>query len=224
MILPFKKDNCCIFDFDSTLVSLETLDFLIEKSGVSAEEIKIITDKAMGGKMSFFESLSKRFEKINLNRKDISRLRLEIVDFITEGVREFLKTLEDSHDFYIISGGFLEIIYPVADELGIARSNCFANDFVYEGEKIIGFNANNLLSQDGGKVKVAKEKIIGPNNYKNIFMIGDGYTDFEVSKSIKEVIFCGFGGHVVREIVQKEAKNFFFDFIKILSFISEKTR
>ena len=215
------KNNCCIFDFDSTLVSIETLDFLIEKSGVSADAIKAITDQAMGGKMSFFESLSKRFANINLTKSDISSLQNEVTNFITDGVREFLEVLKDTHDFYIISGGFLDVIYPAADALGIPRQHCFANDFVYEGDKITGFNAKNPLSQDGGKVGVAGTHIIEPNNYQNIFMIGDGYTDFEVSKAYEQVTFCGFGGHVVRELVQNQAQHFFTDFTTMLRFIND---
>lgn len=220
--LPSKNNSCCIFDFDSTLVSIETLDFLIEQSGANSEEIKAITDNAMGGKMSFNESLKRRFAKANLSRTDISNLQNQISNFISDGVKEFLQSLKETHDFYIISGGFLEIIHPAADAIGIAKENCFANQLIFEGDKVIGFNDQNLLAHDGGKVKVAEEKIIKPNNYRNIFMIGDGYTDFEVSKSNKAVTFCGFGGHVVRESVKKEAENFFENFDQILRFIREK--
>ena len=222
MKLPMKKDNCCIFDFDSTLVSIETLDFLIEQSGVDADKIKTITDNAMGGKMSFSDSLKKRFESVDLDKSNIAALQNKISNFITNGIQDFLKDLLPTHDFYIISGGFLEIIYPAAETLGISKENCFANEFIYEGEKIIGFNDQNLLAKDGGKVKVAEENIIKPNNYQNIFMIGDGYTDFEVSKSNPNITFCGFGGHVVRDLVKQEAEHFFYDFSQMLTFIKEK--
>lgn len=221
--LPMKKDNCCIFDFDSTLVSIETLDFLIEQSGADASKIKAITDNAMGGKMSFSDSLKRRFENLDLNKSNIAALQQQISDFITDGIKEFLKDLESTHDFYIISGGFLDIIYPAAETLGIAKDNCFANEFLYEGEKVIGFNDQNLLAQDGGKVKVAETNIIKPNNYKNLFMIGDGYTDFEVSKSNPNITFCGFGGHVVRDLVKQEAEHFFDAFPQMLTFIKERS-
>lgn len=221
-IKKMKKDNCCIFDFDSTLVSIETLDFLIEKSGVDANRIKTITDTAMGGKMSFSDSLTKRFESVNLTKSDIAALQDQISDFITDGIPNFLQDLESTHDFYIISGGFLDVIYPAAEKLGITKENCFANDFLYENDKVIGFNDQNLLSQDGGKVKIAEKNIIKPNNYQNIFMIGDGYTDFEVSKSNSDITFCGFGGHVIREKVKQEAEHFFNSFSQMLTFIKEK--
>lgn len=222
MTLPHNKNNCCIFDFDSTIVSIETLDFLIEQSGADAKAIQAITDQAMGGKMSFSESLKRRFANIDLTKSDITTLQSTISDYITDGLKDFLQELQPTHDFYIISGGFLDIIYPAADTLGIARDNCFANDFVYNNDKITGFNEQNLLAGDGGKVKVANEKIIKPNHYQNIFMIGDGYTDFEVSKSNPNITFCGFGGHVVRKLVQKEAPNFFHNFEQMLRFIKQK--
>jgi D-3-phosphoglycerate dehydrogenase / 2-oxoglutarate reductase len=221
---PSKNNSCCIFDFDSTLVSIETLDFLIEQSGADAKEIQSITNNAMGGKMSFSDSLRKRFEKANLTKSHIANLQNQISSFISDGVKEFLKSLESTHDFYIISGGFLEIIYPAAQTLGIAKDHCFANELLFEGDKVTGFNHQNILAHDGGKVKVAEEKIIKPNNYQHIFMIGDGYTDLEVSKSNKAITFCGFGGHVVRESVKKEADNFFDDFSQMLSFVREKSQ
>lgn len=222
--LPHNKNNCCIFDFDSTLVSIETLDFLIEESGVDASAIKAITDTAMGGKMSFADSLSKRFDSVHLTKADITNLQHRISQFVSDGVREFLQALETTHDFYIISGGFLEVIYPAAEALGIPKEHCFANDFMFEGDNVVGFNRANLLAQDGGKVKVAEANILKPNNYQHIFMIGDGYTDFEVSKSNPLITFCGFGGHVVRPAVKAEAEHFFHDFASMLHFVKEKSQ
>ena len=48
-----------VFDFDSTLMDGETLEFLAEELGIKSE-IKEITDKAMLGELDFFESLTKR--------------------------------------------------------------------------------------------------------------------------------------------------------------------
>lgn len=224
MTLPHSKNNCCIFDFDSTLVSIETLDFLIEQSGVDAKAIKAITDSAMGGKMSFSDSLKKRFEQIHLTQSDIAKLQSQISNYLSQGIQEFLQALKETHDFYIISGGFLDIIYPAADTLGIARDHCFANDFIYENNQVVGFNEQNILAGDGGKVKIAEEKILKPNHYHNVFMIGDGYTDFEVSKSNSAITFCGFGGHVVRPLVKQEAQHFFYDFASMLQFVKENSK
>ncbi len=213
------KNKCAIFDFDSTLVAIETLDFLIAKTSKNHSEVEKITQAAMSGKMSFADSLCQRFAEINLKKDDVNQLKNEICNYITDGFLVGLKSLENEFDFYIISGGFLEIIYPVADKLSIPRQNCFANNFIYEGDKIIGFDAENILAQNGGKPKIVK-KILEKKSYQKTFMIGDGYTDLEVFKEIHEVVFCGFGGHVVRDSVVKEAKNFFYKVDDLISFLA----
>ena len=217
--LPAMKNNfCCIFDFDSTLVAIETLDFLIANTAKNhASEIEEVTKLAMGGKMTFADSLRLRFASANFEKSDVEKLKEEICNHITQGFAEFFAELKN-FDFYIISGGFLEIIYPVAKKFNIPKEHCFANEFRYEGNKITGFDEKNIMAQNGGKPKIVAE-ILKKNPYEKIFMIGDGYTDLEVSKAIPEVIFCGFGAHATRESVKKEAQNFFYDVASLKKFI-----
>lgn len=215
------KNNCAIFDFDSTLVSIETLDFLIAKTAANQkDEIEKITNAAMGGKMTFADSLRTRFAHIKLTKSDIDNLKAEICSYITSGFVAGLQSLKNDFDFYIISGGFLEIIYPAADALGIERTNCFANNFVYENDRVIGFDAENILAQNGGKPKIVAQ-ILGQKSYQKVFMIGDGYTDLEVAKANSSVIFCGFGEHAASESVIKEAPNFFYNVNDLMAFLQQ---
>ena len=48
-----------VFDFDSTLMDGETLEFLAKEMGIESH-IKAITDRAMNGQLDFFESLIER--------------------------------------------------------------------------------------------------------------------------------------------------------------------
>ena len=130
-----------------------------------------------------------------------------------------LKLHEDS-DIYIVSGGFLEIIHTVANTLNISQINCFANQFIYNGNDVIGFNKDNALSDNGGKPKIVHE-ILDKHLYQRIFMIGDGYTDLEVAKEIPSVIFCGYGEHIQRQNVFNESKHFFYNFADLTQFIVE---
>ncbi|MES2961714.1 MAG: HAD-IB family phosphatase [Pseudomonadota bacterium] len=213
------NSNCAIFDFDSTLVSIETLDFLIAKTSQNqAEKVEEITKLAMNGKMTFADSLRARFANSHITKSEIEELKSEICNYITEGFISGIKQLKFTFDIYIISGGFLEIIYPVAEKLGIAKENCFANNFIYEGEKIIGFDQSNIMAQNGGKPKIVAQ-ILEKKSYEKIFMIGDGYTDLEVAKANPDVTFCGFGEHAAREAVIKESPNFFYNVGDLIKFL-----
>ena len=48
-----------VFDFDSTLMDGETIDFYAKELGIE-KEISTITKKAMAGELDFFESLTSR--------------------------------------------------------------------------------------------------------------------------------------------------------------------
>lgn len=219
MRLRAMKSKCAIFDFDSTLVAIETLDFLIAKTSKNqANKIEEITQMAMNGKMTFADSLRTRFTNINLTKSEIEELKSDICNYITKGFVEGLNEIKSEFDFYIISGGFLEIIYPVADKFGIASQDCFANNFIYDGEKVIGFDEKNILAQNGGKPKIV-EQILAKKSYAKIFMVGDGYTDLEVAKANPKVTFCGFGAHAARESVICEAENFFYNVEDLISFL-----
>jgi len=219
LLLPQNKKKCCIFDFDSTLVSIETLDFLISKSASQQKnEVEKITNLAMSGKMTFADSLKMRFANIKLTKSDIEKLKIEICNYLTKGFEEGMERLRNEFDIYIISGGFLEIIYPVAQKLTISKDNCFANNFLYQGNEIVGFDEKNVLAQNGGKPKIVAQILAG-KSYEKIFMVGDGYTDLEVAKSDYRVTFCGFGVHVAREAVRQEAKYFFHDVESLVNFI-----
>ena len=67
-----------VFDFDSTLTSVEALDVLAEISLVNnsekdeiINEIVDITNLGIDGKISFTESLEKRIQLLNAKKSDL---------------------------------------------------------------------------------------------------------------------------------------------------------
>ena len=77
----------------------------------------------------------------------------------------------------------------------------------------------NILAQNGGKPKIVAQ-ILAKKSYDKIFMVGDGYTDLEVAKANSKVTFCGFGEHAARDVVIKEAENFFYSTHDLISFLA----
>src|SRR5690606_33292824 len=92
--------------------------------------------------------------------------------------KEFLE--ENSDHIFIISNGFKDFIIPIVTPYGIKEKNVFANEFVYdENGNIVDFNRNNPLSQNNGKPTTIKNL----NLEGDIYVIGDGYTDYEIKAS-----------------------------------------
>ncbi|OGM21150.1 3-phosphoglycerate dehydrogenase [Candidatus Woesebacteria bacterium RIFCSPHIGHO2_01_FULL_38_9b] len=205
-----KKNIYFIIDFDSTFVKVESLDKLAEialKGGPNyfkiTNKISEITKKGMNGEITFPVSLKKRLMLFKANRKHIDLLIKVLKKNITPSVKrnkEFFRKYKDR--IYIISGGFKEYIYPVFKSFGISESHILANEFTYDNKDFItGFKADNLLSQTGGKVK----QIRALNLSGEIYVIGDGFSDFELKKSGDANKFFVFCENVAREKVINSA-------------------
>lgn len=172
-----------VFDFDSTLTSVEGLDVLAEislKNNPERDEvvkkIQEITDLGIDGDISFTDSLSRRIALLKANKSQLG----ELIDFLKTKLSDSVKAnqpfFEKYRDqIYVISCGFKEFIEPVVADLGIAPERVFANTFKYDQDgTIIGFDEANPLSQHNGKVNCLKESGIDGE----IQIIGDGYSDY----------------------------------------------
>jgi len=187
----------CVFDFDSTLMDGETIDFLAKEVGVE-EEVSKITKKAMAGELDFFESLVKR----------VSLLKGLSVDKVDEvchslpymkGAKDTIKELKD-RDFKVVvfSGGFRNATDYAKDILGYDAS--FSNILhskngilsgLVGGDMMFGFSKGDMLQ----RVQV----LLGASMDDTV-VVGDGANDVSMFKYAKtKVAFCA------NEILKKEA-------------------
>ncbi|WP_339703305.1 phosphoglycerate dehydrogenase [Algoriphagus aquimarinus] len=199
-----------IIDFDSTFTQVEALDILGEISllndperEVKLKAIKDITDKGMEGNVSFRDSLIQRIDILKANKAQITDLIAALKQKVSKSFERNKEFLQDNSDnIYIVSNGFKDFIIPIVADYGIHHDNVFANEFVYdESDNIVDFNRDNPLSQNNGKAETIK-KI---NLEGEIYVIGDGYTDYEIKKSGLANKFYAFTENVNRPKVTKEA-------------------
>ena len=195
-----------IIDYDSTFIKVESLDELSKNSKnfnkkIHKEIIKI-TELGMEGKITFSESLNKRLKLIESDKEDVQNTLKVLENQITDSFKEneeFLKKY--SEQIFIVSSGFHELIDPIVTRYGIKKNNIFANNFLYEKNKIIGFNKNNPLSKSHGKVEIVKSL----NLKGKVFVIGDGYTDYEIKRDGYADTFFLFIENIKRDSIIKSA-------------------
>ncbi len=195
-----------VIDFDSTFTKVEGLDELaaIALKGHKDRdkivgEIKAITDKGMAGEIGFADSLNARVALLPANRSHV----MELIEFLMGKISDsfarneaFLR--ENADSVYIVSSGFKDFIVPVAMSMGVLEENIYANTFAYDADgNIIGYDKNNLLSQDKGKVKLLQSL----DFEGDIYAIGDGYTDYELRESGLANKFFAFTENVSRKRV-----------------------
>ena len=202
------------FDVDSTVVSEEGIDVLADHCGAGAE-VAAWTAKAMGGSVPFHEALEARLNLIKPSYSNIEECHVKHPLKLTSGVSDLISKLHQcGADVYLVSGGFRQMINPIADILKITRERVFANNILHDKEgNYVGFDQNEPTSRAGGKAVVVgklKEKF----NYNPLFMIGDGATDMEARPPADA--FIGFGGVIVREKVKQGADWFVTDMQELI--------
>ncbi|CAD5126060.1 DgyrCDS14229 [Dimorphilus gyrociliatus] len=212
VIETFKKADCVCFDVDSTVCTDEGADELAAFMGVG-EQVANLTNQAMGGSMTFRESLEKRLDIMKPDRSTLQKFVTSRPPSLTSGIKELVKRLQDKQVVvYLVSGGFKTIIEPVADSLLIPRENIIANEFIFNDDgSYKDFDRNAPTSASGGKCRVIEQL---KASYSTIVHIGDGVTDMEASPPADA--FIGFGGNKVREAVKKESKWFVMSFDELL--------
>lgn len=204
------KDTYLIIDFDSTFVTVESLDLLADialkgnpRRGKIVSKIQEITRKGMEGEIPFEESLSSRLKLFKINRSNIQSLIRLLKKKVTPSVlrnKEFLKQYKDR--IYIISGGFVEWVSPVAQSFGIDSSHVLANTFVFNNRGVVvDYDRTNPLGASNGKTQRIKKL----NLSGKVYLIGDGHTDLEVKKSGAVDAFVAFTENVYRKNIVKQA-------------------
>ncbi|WP_421895671.1 phosphoglycerate dehydrogenase [Marinoscillum sp.] len=199
-----------VIDFDSTFTRVEALDVLCEISlrgqpdaQESLAKIKEITDLGMEGKISFRESLENRLEILRAHKSHLPELIARLSDQVSDSFqrnKEFVRKY--SGQIYILSNGFKDFIVPIVEHFGITEDRVFANEFTYDEEgNIVGFNKENLLSENNGK----PNKIRSMNLKGEVYVLGDGYTDYEIKKAGIAHKFYAFTENVRRANVLQNA-------------------
>lgn len=205
-----KGKQYFIIDFDSTFTKVEALDILAEISlkddqnkSEGIKKIKDVTDKAMSGNLSFRESLTERIRVLKAHRDHLNELIEKLSKQVSKSFHrngEFISKYKDH--IYIVSNGFKDFIVPIVEKYGIHPENVYANEFKYGSSgQIIGFDDDNLLSKNDGKPnQIRKLNLDG-----EVFVLGDGYTDYEIKKAGLAHKFYAFTENVRRESVLAEA-------------------
>lgn len=164
-------------DVDSTFIQQEAIELLAAKAGV-LKEVSKITDAAMRGELDFEQSLLARVRLLKgLPEMVFDQVRDEIT--LTDGASDLVKLLHSQgHVVSLVSGGFVNIMQPIVDEL-----------------KIDYFRANTLEVVDGvltGQVlgsivdRAAKAQALtdfaldAQVDMENTVAIGDGANDLDM--------------------------------------------
>ncbi|HOO09599.1 MAG TPA: phosphoglycerate dehydrogenase [Cyclobacteriaceae bacterium] len=205
-----KPNTYFVIDFDSTFTKVEAFDVLADislKGHPEKETIKRqimdLTNQGMEGSLSFRESLKKRLELLSPNKSHLEQLVTVLKGLVSDSFKRNKAFFEKSNgNIYIISNGFHAFIDPIVTEYGVKKENIFANQFHFNDKgEVTGFDESNPLSSNNGKVELLKRL----NLPGDVYVIGDGYTDYEIKHSGLANKFFAFTENVERGNVLSKA-------------------
>jgi phosphoserine phosphatase len=198
------------FDCDSTLTTIEGIDFLAEETG-AGKRVEEITRQAMNGEMGFRDALRMRLRAVQPTLPQVEKLGRTYREHVFPGAEELIRKLQRQWraKILIISGGFSQAIEPLARSLGIPAENVSAIPlYFYTDGSYKGFNDSHPLAHNDGKARVLRaEKQRNPD--RRIVMTGDGTTDLAAWEDGAADHFIGFGGVHARPAVKAKAPVFF---------------
>jgi len=172
--LDRRGQHLVVIDVDSTLIQNEVIDLIAEHAGVG-EQVAQITEQAMAGELDFVAALRARvalLKGLPVSVLDEVRTRLRL----TPGARTLCRTLNTlGYRVCLVSGGFAEVIMPIADELGIddVRANHLGVRDGYLTGEVVGV----IVDRQGKKAALEEfaEKYEIP--MRRTIAIGDGAND-----------------------------------------------
>ncbi len=181
-------NKLAVFDFDSTLMDGETIEFFAREIGIE-DKVKLITDKAMRGEADFFESLTERvalLKGISIKRIDEICKNLPLMNGAEEAVRG-LK--EKGFKVVCFSGGFRNATALFAEKLGLDGE--FSNILHSKNGVLTGQVGGEMMFNDSKGQMLRRLQTLLNVTEENTLAVGDGANDLSMFKyASKKVAFC----------------------------------
>jgi len=177
-----------VFDFDSTLMDGETIDFLAAPLGLE-QEVAAITERAMAGELDFFDSLTTRVALLKgLEKSKVEAICHELP--LMNGAFEVVAGLKGAgYRVVCFSGGFRTATAPACRRLGIDAD--FAN-ILHDNQGILTGKVGGemMFGFSKGEMIVRLQALLGVTPEETL-VVGDGANDLSMFAHAKtRVAFC----------------------------------
>jgi phosphoserine phosphatase len=166
-----------VMDVDSTLIQDEVIDLLAERAGC-ADEVAKVTAAAMRGELDFTASLRERVALLaGLEARVLDEVRAGLR--LTAGARTLIGTLSGlGYKSGIVSGGFIQVIGPLAARLGI--SYVAANELEIAAGKLTGRLCGPVIDRAGKADALRRFAADAGVPLSQTVAVGDGANDLDM--------------------------------------------
>jgi phosphoserine phosphatase len=175
--LARRGHRLVVMDVDSTLIQDEVIVLLARHAGKQAE-VADVTAAAMRGELDFAESLRGRVALLaGLPESVLDEVRAEIR--LTAGARTLVRTLKRlGFTVAVVSGGFIEIVGPLAAELDIDHAH--ANRLEIKDGFLTGGLVGEIVDRQGKAEALRRFASAEHLPMSRTVAIGDGANDLDM--------------------------------------------
>ena len=166
-----------VMDVDSTLIQDEVIELLAARAGRESE-VAAVTSAAMRGEIDFAESLRARVATLaGLSVSVLDEVRADIR--LTAGARTLVRTMKRlGFTLAVVSGGFIEIVGPLAAELGIDHAH--ANRLDVRDGVLTGGLVGDIVDRQGKATALRRFAAEEGLPLSRTVAIGDGANDLDM--------------------------------------------
>ena len=175
--LARRGQRLIVMDVDSTLIQDEVIDLLAARAGKEAE-VAAVTAAAMNGDLDFAESLRARVALLaGLPGSALDEVRNDIR--LTAGARTLVRTLKRlGFTVAVVSGGFIEVVGPLAADLGIDHAH--ANRLDIRDGFLTGDLVGEIVDRQGKAAALRRFAAAEHVPMSRTVAIGDGANDLDM--------------------------------------------
>ncbi len=192
------------FDCDSTLIRVESLDWLAEQQGVG-KDVAALTEASMNGEIPLEGVLARKMAMVNPTQALLDTFHRALPELLVPGAQETIATLQTlGKRVWILTSNFHQVVDGIAALCGVPQQQVLAGELFFdEAGNYIGIDESSPLVKGNGKA-VMLGRYRHPTD--PCVMIGDGSTDL-ACKGVADM-FVGFGGVAARQNVREGADAF----------------
>lgn len=166
-----------VLDVDSTLIENEVIELIAEEAG-SLDTVADITFRAMNGELDFAESLRERVATLaGLPVEALERVRARVT--VTAGVQAMIAGVQAAGGRVgVVSGGFHEIIDPIAASLGL--DFCRANRLEVADGRLTGRVLGTIVDAEAKASALSEWAEASGVPLRQTVAVGDGANDLRM--------------------------------------------
>lgn len=175
--LAVRSARLLVMDVDSTLITAEVIDLLADAAG-SGQRVAEITERAMHGELDFASSLRERVATLAGLPVGVLADVIGSISFSSGADALVAVAKASGAKVGVVSGGFIEVVRPLADSLGIDYA--VANRLEAADGRLTGRTRGEIIDRAAKLRHTRRYAELADADMDQVVAVGDGANDLDM--------------------------------------------